>query len=145
MSFAIDGLSAAYGRRRVIADLGFPPVENGRVTALIGPNASGKSTLFRCIAGIVRHRCRRMVLNGEDLSPHPSRERVKRVCYMPQHVPNRAALTVFEVVLLARRQGRRRWTTDPSDVAAAEAALTELGEHDVHQLSGGQQQLVTVA
>ena len=150
MSFSVEDLSVAYGRRRVIDGLGFAPVECGRITALIGPNASGKSTFFRCIAGLVRHRCRRMDLNGEDLSPHPSRERVKRVCYVPQHVPIRAALTVFEVVLLARQQGRRRWTTDPADVTAAEAALTELGidalgERDVHHLSGGQQQLVTVA
>lgn len=150
MSFTVENLSVTYGRRRVIEGLGFSQVECGRITALIGPNASGKSTFFRCVAGLVRHRCRHMMLNGEDLSPHPSRERVKRVCYVPQHVHIRAVLTVFEVVLLARQQGRRRWTTDPADVAATEAALAELGidalgERDVQHLSGGQQQLVTIA
>ena len=150
MSFTVEGLSVSYGHRRVIEGLGFFRVECGRITALIGPNASGKSTFFRCVAGLVRHRCRHMVLNGEDLSPHPSRERVRRVCYVPQHVPIRAALTVFEVILLARQQGRRHWTTDPADVAAAEAALVELGidslgERDIQHLSGGQQQLVTIA
>ena len=150
MSFAVSDLHVAYGRQRVIEGLGFSPAARGEVTALIGPNASGKSTLFRCIAGLVRHRCREMVRNGEDLSPLPSRERVKRVCYVPQQVLIRAVLTVFEVVLLARQQGRRRWTTDPSDVAATEAALAELGiddlgGRDVQQLSGGQQQLVAIA
>lgn len=150
MTFGVAGLHAAYGRQRVIEDLGFAPAARGEITAVIGPNASGKSTLFRCIAGLVRHRCHEMVLNGEDLSPLPARERVRRVCYVPQHLPIRAILTVFEVVLLARRQGRRRWNTDPADVAATEAALAELGiddlgGRDVQHLSGGQQQLVAIA
>ena len=150
MSFRVKGLHVAYGRHRVLEGLDFSPLLSGQVAVLIGPNASGKSTFFRCIAGLVRHRCSQMVLNGEDLTPIPSRERVKRVCYVPQHVPIRAALSVFEVVLLARQQGKRRWTTDPSDVEAAETALADLGidalgERDIQQLSGGQQQLVAIA
>ena len=120
------------------------------MSILVGPNASGKSTFFRCVAGLVRHRGGRMVLDEVDLSPIAPQERVRQVCYVRQQVPIRAALTVFEVVLLARQQGGHRWTTDPADVAAVEKVLGSLGIDDlghrlVHELRGGQQQLAIIA
>ena len=150
MSFRVDDLCAGYGRRQVLTGFGFAAAEGGAVTVLIGPNASGKSTFFRCVAGLVRHRLGRMVLDGVDLGAVAPRERVRHVCYVPQQVPIHAALTVFEVVLLARQQGGRRWTTDPADVAAVEQALVslgidDLGQRPIHELSGGQQQLAIVA
>lgn len=150
MSFLVDDLCAGYGRRTVLSGLGFAPAVDGAVSILVGPNASGKSTFFRCVAGLVRHRSGRMVLDEVDLGTIAPRERVRHVCYVPQQVPIRAALTVFEVVLLARQQGGHRWTTDPTDVAAVEDALVslridDLGHRLVHELSGGQQQLATIA
>ncbi|MEM7026233.1 MAG: ABC transporter ATP-binding protein, partial [Pseudomonadota bacterium] len=54
MSLSVRTLSFSYGRQsRVLHDVSIEPLLRGRLTALIGPNASGKSTFFRCVAGIL--------------------------------------------------------------------------------------------
>ncbi|QPS82387.1 ATP-binding cassette domain-containing protein [Delftia lacustris] len=50
----IEGLSVAYGRRRVIESLDIAPPRAGTLTVVLGPNGSGKSTLLRALAGLVR-------------------------------------------------------------------------------------------
>ena len=53
-TLTVSGLSAGYGGRDVVHDVTLPGLYPGTVTALIGPNAAGKSTLLKSIAGIVR-------------------------------------------------------------------------------------------
>ena len=48
--FEARGISAAYGRRQVLFDVDLPDLEAGTVLGLLGPNASGKSTLMRCLS-----------------------------------------------------------------------------------------------
>ena len=52
-SLRIEGLGAGYGPRKVIQNLTLAPLPAGEVTALVGPNAAGKSTLLRALAGLV--------------------------------------------------------------------------------------------
>lgn len=149
MSLAIRGIDFAYGRRRVFAGLDIAPLARGAVTALVGPNGVGKSTLFHLIAGLRRPGAGRIELDGADLAPLPHRKRAETVFLLTQHTRFRAALPVFEAVLLARRgwQGGR---PDAGDVGAVEAALddvgiTHLSDLPACDLSGGQQQLVALA
>lgn len=51
----------------------------GSLTALIGPNAAGKSTLFRALAGMIRPISGRMMLDGADLAAMPARARNRAV------------------------------------------------------------------
>jgi ABC-type multidrug transport system ATPase subunit len=53
MSLMIEGLSAGYARRPVIRDMTLGPIQAGHVTALVGPNAAGKSTLLLALAGLI--------------------------------------------------------------------------------------------
>ena len=52
-SLAVSGLRVAYGRRVIVEGLNLAPLQPGTLTALVGPNAAGKSTLLRGIAGLV--------------------------------------------------------------------------------------------
>ncbi|WP_236551413.1 FecCD family ABC transporter permease [Billgrantia tianxiuensis] len=54
VTLQLDRLSARYGRRQILAEISTPRFEGGRVVALLGPNAAGKSTLFRRIFGCSR-------------------------------------------------------------------------------------------
>lgn len=149
MTLSAKGLNFAYSALPVLRDAGFANLQSGRLTALIGPNASGKSTLFKVIAGLVRANSGRVVLNQIDLSTLSVKERLARVCFMPQFFAANAALTVFDVVMMARKN-LKGWRVTHSDMDAVGAALHDaqighLSEAYVSELSGGQSQMVSVA
>ena len=56
----------------------------GRLTAVIGPNGCGKSTLIKCAAGILRPDSGEIRIDGRPLSAVSDRERARFVSYMPQ-------------------------------------------------------------
>ncbi|RXE49469.1 ABC transporter ATP-binding protein [Chromohalobacter israelensis] len=140
VTLTLDGLSASYGRRRILSEITTPPLEGGQVVAVLGPNAAGKSTLFRRIFGL---------LDGGGTVCLEGATRERPVAYMPQETGVNAVLTVYESVLLARMQGRRL-NVKPEDLAEVDCALDELGivalgERDIGDLSGGQRQMVGAA
>ncbi len=148
MSFAVHNLTFGYSRNPVLHGVGFDALVRGRLTALIGPNAAGKSTLFRCIAGLLKTGPNTVLLDGEDLHGVERGRRSRLVCFMPQTVGSNAALTVFEVVLMARKH-LQGWRVDDGDTAAVERLLRRLGiehlaERYIGELSGGQQQMVSI-
>ena len=69
MSLAVRDLSFAYLKGKpVLRDISVDITANHRLVALIGPNAAGKSTLFRCIAGMLRPAHGTLFLDDEDLT-----------------------------------------------------------------------------
>ncbi|MCC7105672.1 MAG: ABC transporter ATP-binding protein [Chloroflexi bacterium] len=148
MKIRVEGLRFSYGATPVLCGIDLEEIPSGRVTAIIGPNAAGKSTLFKCIAGLLRPEGRVLL---DDQTPEAiGRAAYRRlVSYLPQEYPSTAALTVFEAVLLARQRSAS-WFVADADLARASAVLQELGLQDLslrhlHELSGGQRQLVAVA
>ncbi|MHA3916116.1 ABC transporter ATP-binding protein [Halovulum sp. GXIMD14793] len=143
------GIAFSYGRHPVLRDINFGPVEAGQLTALIGPNAAGKSTLFRLIAGLQKQAAGQISLDSTDLATVPARERLRRVCFMPQFFSANAALTVFDAVMMAHKQ-LKGWRVSSSDMTAVgevleTAGIGHLSEAYVGELSGGQSQMVSVA
>ncbi|MGP8291822.1 ABC transporter ATP-binding protein [Vreelandella zhanjiangensis] len=140
VTLQLTRVSARYGRRAILEDITTPGFQGGQVVALLGPNAAGKSTLFRRILGLIKG-------DGDVAISGTSAERP--VAYMPQDTGAKAVLTVYESVLLARMQGRSL-KVQPEDLAQVDRALeelniTSLGERDIGDLSGGQRQLVSAA
>ncbi|OIQ44499.1 MAG: iron ABC transporter ATP-binding protein [Roseobacter sp. MedPE-SW] len=144
-----QGLGFCYGPKTVLKDAGFNSLRPGHLTALIGPNAAGKSTLFRLIAGLSRPVSGSITLGGNDLANLSSRARLKRICFMPQFFAANAALSVFDVVMMAHKQ-LRGWRVSEADMQAVGQALSQAGighlaQAYVSDLSGGQSQMVSVA
>lgn len=143
----LKNLSVAYGKKEVIGGLSLE-IENGCLTAIIGPNACGKSTLLKAIAGVIPLASGEMTLDGK-IVPEGT-ERAKRISYLPQgnHTPE---MTVKELVL----QGRFPRLVFPkmygkADRKAAEESiirmgLEELSDSFVPTLSGGMKQRAFVA
>lgn len=102
MTLRVQNLNFAYGSRPVLRNVGFAPLKSGQLTALIGPNASGKSTLFRAVAGLLKADGI-VTLGDTDLATLSPKTRLSRVCFMPQFFAANAALTVFDVVMMARK------------------------------------------
>lgn len=149
MTLEIDALSAGYGRHRVLQDVTVPGIAPGAFVGVIGPNASGKSTLFKTLAGLLKPKGGAIRLDGGDLSGLSRRERALAVAYMPQAYGCNALLTVFESVLLALKQtsGWRVGHDNLQRVSATLEALrlSHLAGRGIADLSGGQAQMVAVA
>ncbi|HEX2555741.1 MAG TPA: ABC transporter ATP-binding protein [Microvirga sp.] len=144
----LSGVGVHYGRGAqavpALSGITTPAFRGGEVVAVIGPNGAGKSTLFRRIAGLLGGPGAVRV-NGSEERP------ARRPCYLPQDTAVAAVLTVYESVLLARKQERRgAWAVEDADLAIVDAALDDLGIEDLAfrnlaELSGGQRQLVSIA
>ena len=137
----LDGVGAYYGRRLVVADVTTPDLGSGEVVAVVGPNAAGKSTLFRRIAGLLR--------GPGAVTVSGSEKGARAIAYMPQDTGANAVLTVYESILLARKQGRS-WRVEDGDLFLIDEVMHALGIaaiafRDLGALSGGQRQLVAIA
>lgn len=141
VTIRLESLGARYGGKPVLDDVTTPPFTGGDLVAVIGPNAAGKSTLFRRIAGLVQ--------GPGKVQIEGARRGRDGICYMPQETSANAVLTVYESVLLARKQGSG-WSVDNADLAhideiMAALGLTEIAFRNIGELSGGQRQLTSLA
>ncbi|MEY9945051.1 ABC transporter ATP-binding protein [Kitasatospora sp. GAS1066B] len=147
---AAHGLRLRYGDRLIVdgLDLALP---GGAVTAVVGPNACGKSTLLRGLARLLDPAAGTVTLDGADLNRMPARALARRLGLLPQQPVTPEAITVEALVRLGRYPHQRLlspWSA--ADQAAVEAALdrtgtAELRDQPVDQLSGGQRQRAWIA
>lgn len=142
MSLAIDALSFAYGDVPALVDVSVEAVP-GRLTAILGPNASGKSTLLRCVIGSLRPQSGRVLIDGHAVHHLRARHLAKRVAYVAQRSVVSAAFSVREVVEL----GRYALPTSRKKVNEAidRLDLNDVAERPYAALSVGQQQRVMLA
>lgn len=139
VSLALDNIGARYGRRQILTDV-TARFEGGALTALVGANAAGKSTLFRRIAGHLRGTgaVRLEGAESDDLR------------YMPQDTGMTAALTVYESIILALKQHNGGWRLNAEELRAVDETvrrfnITHLADQQLSELSGGQRQAVSIA
>lgn len=151
MALLVRDLTFTYGAGPVLSGVTAGPLQRGSVACLIGPNGSGKSTLFRCLAGLLRSDAAELSLDGLDLARMAWRERSKRVFHLTQEANEKTTLTVFEIVLLARKSIVSRFALGVGrpDAAVVETVLRELGiaalaHRPLNTLSGGQRQLAAI-
>jgi iron complex transport system ATP-binding protein len=149
MSLDIKNLSFDYPGKKVLRDINLNVKSQGEVIAVIGPNATGKSTLFRCIAGLLKPNGGQISLDGKTLQHLGQAAWSKRVCFTPQFFSSNAALTVFETILLAKKH-LNGWRVEEDDIEAVSYMLGELGiahlaQMYISDLSGGQQQMASLA
>ena len=143
-------LSLAYDDVPVVSDLDLvvPP---GRITAIVGANACGKSTLLRALARLLAPRHGAVHLDGRALRSIPTRELAQRLGILPQGPVAPDGLTVLDLVNRGRSPHQtwwRQWSkADQSAVHAALAAtdITDLADRSVDELSGGQRQRAWIA
>jgi iron complex transport system ATP-binding protein len=136
---------------RVIVDRLSLSIPTGRVTAIVGANACGKSTLLRGLARLLAPSTGAVLLDGQDIARLPTRAVAARVGILPQQPSAPDGLTVADLVGRGRHPHHRwfrQWS--PDDTAAVEDALeltamTELADRLVDELSGGQRQRAWIA
>ena len=136
-----EGLSAAYGRRTVLRDVNLT-VNEGEFWFLLGPNGEGKTTLLRCILGLLRPESGTLSLNP-TLGGHAGMGFVPQRCDLNPTLPT----TVREFVMLglvgircrrAEQEDRLLWALD-------RVGLGDKRDQSYWSLSGGQRQRALVA
>jgi iron complex transport system ATP-binding protein len=150
-TLSVQGFCVGYGRRPVIQGLDLAPLPRGSLTALVGPNAAGKSTLLRGLAGLLRTRGS-VTLGGTELLGLGLERRARHMAYMPQSLPQGVALTVVETLIGALRASPTA-VAGPSGRDATTHALrllerigiADLALLRLDRLSGGQRQMVGLA
>ena len=123
----------------------------GVFTAIVGPNACGKSTLLRALARLHRPARGAVLLDGADIARLGTKEVARRVGLLPQSAVVPGGMLVRDLVARGRfpHQGMvRQWSRE--DRTAVEEAMemvgvTELAARPVDELSGGQRQRVWIA
>ena len=142
MTIIIEKLTFAYERTSVLTSVS-ATAENGRITALIGPNASGKSTLLRCIIGALRPQSGSILIDDQHAHQLNGGSLARSIAYVPQRSTVSAAFTVREVVELGRYALPR--DHHRVDDALERLELAEIARRPYQALSVGQQQRVTLA
>lgn len=146
-SLSIKNLTVHYRRHEVLAGVDLCGIRPGEIIALAGPNAAGKSTLLKAIAGLVP--ANGQVFYGDsNWLGWTARQRVEHIGFMPQSIPEDNNLTVLEAALTALQSGgigpRRKDELDALRVIER-LGIGHLALRPLYQLSGGQRQLAALA
>ncbi|MFQ5927368.1 MAG: ABC transporter ATP-binding protein, partial [Terriglobia bacterium] len=126
-------------------------VSAGEVVALVGPNASGKSTILRLASGSLRTEAGSVLLDGAPVAGLGLRERARRIGVVQQESPLLFPIRVLPFVLQGRHAYLRALQLETEEdlrVAGAALAVTRtapLAERLVQELSGGEKQRVILA
>lgn len=101
---ALEGIRKAYGRRSVLDGVSLA-LEPGRITALVGPNGTGKTTLIKVILGLTRPDAGRLLLDGKPVDDDGAYR--ARIGYAPQapRLPENLAVGEVFAMLRALRPG----------------------------------------
>lgn len=145
----LEGVSVGYGDRTVLRDVSLS-LPAGSITALIGPNGCGKTTLLKAAAGQLPLQSGSILLHGKPVQDYDRKEFARLAAALPQSrtVPT---ITVGALVRHGRFPylglSRRLRPEDHAAVAAAMDAMsiTHWANRDLRTLSGGQRQRVYLA
>jgi len=148
---SVESLCAWYGAAQILYDLSFE-IRRGEAVALMGRNGAGKSTTLKAIMGLLPRRAGHVRFNGHDISRREPYEIARLgLGFTPEDRRIFSDLTVMENLDVGRQPPRRfadgkpapAWT--PQRLFALFPNLAEMGDRFGGRMSGGEQQMLTVA
>jgi iron complex transport system ATP-binding protein len=149
-SIATENLAVAYDENLVVDDLDMQ-IPQGKITAIIGPNGCGKSTVLKAVGRILKPKNGLVYLNGDDIRNLSTKEVAQKMAILPQSPQAPAGLTVGELVAYGRfphQRGFGKLKPDDKKIIQWALEVTKLVEFEttaVDNLSGGQRQRVWIA
>src|SRR5262249_1384235 len=143
----IEGLNAAYGLAQILFDLSLS-VRRGEVVALMGRNGAGKSSTLKAIMGLLAAEARVLRFAGHDIRGSAS-YRIARLGlgYVPEERRIFTDLTVAENLAVGARPavGGKAPAWTPERLYSIFPNLAHMRDRRASQMSGGEQQMLTIA
>ncbi|MCX7913564.1 MAG: ABC transporter ATP-binding protein [Thermodesulfovibrionales bacterium] len=132
----IDNISFSYNSLPFIENVSFT-LSNGEFACIMGPNASGKSTLLKISAGMLKPLSGRVILWGKEIQRYKGKDRAKLISYLPQMLDFSIPIRVIDIL----KMGFYPYQIPPDlDISAALkwVGLTDKKDMYINQLSGGE-------
>lgn len=150
MSLEVKNLRFSYGAHEVLKGVSFR-VSPGEFLSVLGPNGVGKSTLFRCILGLLTPQAGSIVIDGRDTAGMSAPELARRIAYIPQSHSPVFNYSVADMVLMGTT-ARVGTFASPGRAQLAQVAeamerlgIRDLADSGYQSISGGQRQMVLIA
>ncbi len=149
---SIESLVTSYGPVTALDGVSMS-VERGRITAVLGANGAGKTSLLRTVSGLVRPNSGRVLLEGADITNAAVEDMVRKgIAHVPEGRGVIAELTVEENLRLGAMAGPPPDAEDADgprvrdldDVYELFPALGERAKRQSHVLSGGERQMLVI-
>lgn len=150
MSICVENLHFSYGEREVLKGISFS-AEYGEFLSVLGPNGVGKSTLFRCLLGLLPASAGSVSIDGHRIENMSASELSRFMAYIPQSHNPVFNFSVLDMVLMGTTSQVGRFAVPGKEqIDLAEAALERLGiahlrDRGCGNISGGERQLVLIA
>jgi branched-chain amino acid transport system ATP-binding protein len=141
-----EGLEVSYGATQVLWGVSFA-VAKGKVTCIIGSNGAGKTTSLNTLAGTLRAKKGRLLLNGDDITSLSTRDRVRRhISLVPEGRQLWPGMSVEENLLMGcfLRQFRPKANPGLDRIYGLFPRLKERRHQMAGTLSGGEQQMCAI-
>ena len=146
----LDHIGVTYGRNNILTDLDLN-FRDHCITAVMGPNGCGKTTLLRCIGGLQRPTTGSVFVDDRSVIDFPPRDLARRMAMVRQHAQTDFDFSAFEIVLMGRNPYQRRLQNESqADWDIVERCMRQTGTWHLRfsvpsQLSGGELQRVMIA
>ncbi len=126
-------------------------LEEGHILSVLGPNGIGKTTLLKCMIGLMPWSRGRSLLAGKDIRTLKSKEIWNMISYIPQTHGFSFSYTGLEMVMLGRsshlglfsQPGHRE--IEMAEAMMEKVGITRLADKDCNRMSGGELQMVLIA
>ena len=99
MSIKVENLTFGYHESTVLHDISFQ-AQQGEILSVLGANGVGKSTLFKCMLGLLKKYQGHIFLQGEDITILNTQQLASKIAYIPQANYTAFNYTVFDMVLM---------------------------------------------
>ena len=135
MSIKAENICFGYKKLpMILKDISFE-AENSEAIFILGPNGTGKTTLLKCLCGILKPASGKVYINGNDISRMSIAERAGKIAYVPQNSQDVFGTEAIDIIMLGRTAGTgRRLNSEDKEFV-----------FDIGQMSGGERQRIFIA